>query len=83
MVGARLGRTACLTQDDKAGLVGGETEHDEVSVKAVEAVARVGVPAGAAALLPDVCHDLVLTLPRHIRIRQDHLRSQDCPCEHQ
>ena len=59
---------AHLAQDDKAGLVRGKRQHDEVSIEAIEAVSQVGLPAGTAALLPDVGHDLVLALPRHIRI---------------
>ena len=72
-----LSTEACwahLSEDDKAGLVRGQAEHDEVGVQAVQAVADVGVPPRAAALLPDVRHDLVLALPRDVGIRQDDLR---------
>ena len=41
---------SCLAQDDKAGLVGGEAEHDEIRVQAVEAVPRGRVVARAPAL---------------------------------
>ena len=51
-----------LPQDDEARLVRGQGKHDEVGVQAVQAVPGVRVPAGAAALLPDVRHDLVLAL---------------------
>ncbi len=68
-----------LSQDDKARLVGGQPQHDEVGIQAVQAVPDVGVPAGPATLLSDVGHDLVLALPGHICIRQDHLQEQCRP----
>ena len=72
----QAGRTD-LSEDDKARLMRGQAQHDEVGIEAIEAVARVGIPAGAAALLPDVRHDLVLALPGHICIRQDHLHARE------
>ena len=62
-----------LAQDDKARLVRGQSEHDEVRIQAVQAVPQRRVPARPPALLADVGHDLVLALARHIRVRQDHL----------
>lgn len=61
-------QTPHLTQDDKVGLVGGETQHDEVRIQAVEAVPCGGVPSRAAPLLPDITHDLVLALPRTVAV---------------
>ena len=58
----------------------GEGQHDQVGVQAVQAVPQVGFPSRAPPLLPDVLHDLVLALPRHVGVRQDHLRvSQALP----
>ena len=65
----RLGAARHLSEDDEAGLVRGQAQHDEVGIQAVQAVADVGVPPGAPALLPDVGHDFVLALPGHIGIR--------------
>lgn len=67
------GEALHLAQDDEAGLMGGQGQHDEVGVQAVEAVAQVGLPGGTPPLLPDVLHDLVLPLPGHVCIRQHHL----------
>jgi len=57
-----------LSQNDKAGLMRGKPKHDEVSIQAIEAMPDVGVPAWATPLLPDVGHNLVLTLSRHIGV---------------
>ena len=55
---------AHLSQNNKPGLVGCESEHDQVCVQAIEAVPEVRVPARPAALLAHVRHDLVLPLSR-------------------
>lgn len=73
---------AYLPQYDKARLVRGQAKHDEICVEAVQAVARVGVPAGASALLPNVRHYFVLALPRNIRIRQNDLRVKHMIASH-
>jgi len=57
--------------------VGREGQHDEVGVEAVDAVPRVGVVAWQIPLEADVIHDLVLPLPRYVRIRQNHLSSTE------
>ena len=64
-----------LSQNGKVGLMGAQRKHHQVCVQAVQAVASVGVPPWAPALLPDVGHDLVLPLPRGIGVRQDHLQT--------
>ena len=43
-----------------------QSQHDEVSVQAIEAVSLIGDIVGQALLVPDVLHDLVLTLARNI-----------------
>ena len=63
-----------LSQNGKVGLMGGQRKHDQVCIQAVQTVASVGVPPWAPTLLPEVGHDLVLTLSRGIGIRQDHLQ---------
>lgn len=72
-----------LSEDDEAGLVGGQPQHDEIGVQPVQAVAGGGVPPGPPALLAHVRHDLVLPLPGRVGVRQHHLQAvsacQTCP----
>lgn len=62
-----------LSEDGEVWLVCGQCQHDEVSIQAVHHMSCVGVPALTAPLLPHKGHGLVLTLTRHVGIRQDHL----------
>ena len=55
-----------LSQQAKVWLVCDQRQHDQIRVQAVQAVALVGGVARLALLPPDVLHDLVLTLTRHI-----------------
>jgi len=55
-----------LPQQTEVGLVGDQGEHDEIGIQAVETVALVWREARLAFLPPDVLHDLVLPLPRHV-----------------
>lgn len=64
-----LARLELLAEDGEVGLVGGQTQHDEVRVCPVQAVVRVRVVIGLAALAADVVHDLVLPLARHVGVR--------------
>ena len=57
-----------LSQNVEVGLVGGQTKHDQVRVRAVNTVALVGVVAGLIALRADKVQDFVFTLARHERV---------------
>ena len=63
-----------LAQDDKVRLVGGESQHDEVGIQAVQAVPCGGRPAGPPPLLAHIAHDLVLALARGVAVRQHDLQ---------
>lgn len=62
-----------LSQDSEVWFMCSQCQHDEVSIQAIHDVFGVAVPARLAALFPDKCHGLVLTLTRNICIRQDDL----------
>lgn len=66
---------ANLSKDNEAGLMRSQGKHDEISVQAVQAVASVGIPVRPTPLLANIRHDLVLSLPWHIGIRQHHLHT--------
>jgi hypothetical protein len=56
-----LVRKDILTKDLEVGLVSSEGEHDEIGVKSVDNVLRVGVVGRVSALTTDEVHDLVLS----------------------
>ncbi len=62
-----------FTQHFEVGLVGGEREHDEIGVEAVDDVFGVGIVFGMRALTTDVFHDLVLSFTGYAGIRDDDL----------
>ena len=74
ITGTRFVGFELLPDDGEVGLVRGEPEHDQVRVRAAQHMLRVRVVVGAGALPPDVVHDLVLALARHVGVGQDHLR---------
>jgi hypothetical protein len=57
---------AHLAQQAEVRLVRDQRQHDQVRVKAVQAVPLVGLVGGLALLPADVLHDLVLALARHV-----------------
>lgn len=59
--------------DGKVWLVGGQAQHDEVSISPAEHMLRVRVVVRRSALATDVVHDLVLPFTGTIGIREDHL----------
>ncbi|MPC12063.1 hypothetical protein E2C01_004740 [Portunus trituberculatus] len=62
-----------LPDDGEVDLVGSQAQHDEVSVSATQHMLGVWVMVWLCSLLADEVHDLVLSLTRHIGIREDHL----------
>ena len=64
-----------LSYDGEVRFVRGQPQHDEVRVRPAQHVLGVGVVVGGGPLLANVVHDLVLPLPGHIGIRQNHLRT--------
>jgi hypothetical protein len=61
-----------LSEEAEVGVVGEETEHDEVGIEAVETVSYVGVIARLSPLPPNVVHNLVFALARHLVPAQYH-----------
>ena len=53
-----------LTQDEKVSFVRGETQHDQIGICTVDAMARVWVEGGLGSLRADEVQDFVLTLSR-------------------
>ena len=60
VTGPRLVGLELLSNDGEVGLVGGETEHDEIGIGAAKDVMGVGIVVGLSSLPSDVVHDLVL-----------------------
>lgn len=73
------GKQAYLAEDVEVGLVGGERKHDEVGIQAIDDVLCVWVGARASALLADVLHHLVLSLPRRVGVGEDDLQGMHVP----
>mmetsp|Transcript_43899 Transcript_43899/g.104372 ORF Transcript_43899/g.104372 Transcript_43899/m.104372 type:complete len:202 (+) Transcript_43899:2826-3431(+) len=73
---ARGAEVHCLSEQGEVRLVGGEGEHDEVSVVAVDHVPQVRRVPGLALFAADVLHDLVLPLSRHLSARKDDARTR-------
>ena len=60
-----------LTNDCKVWLVSEQTEHDQVCICAIEAMARIWVIVWIAPKLADVVQHFVLTLSWYRSITQD------------
>ncbi|PWY79671.1 hypothetical protein BO70DRAFT_52842 [Aspergillus heteromorphus CBS 117.55] len=75
LLGDLTAKSDLLTEEAEVGVVAQQTQHDQVSVEAVQAVADIGIVAGLCFRMPDVLHDLVLTLTRDLVARQDDLDS--------
>ena len=60
VTGPRLVGLELLSNDGEVGLVGGETEHDEIGISAAKDVMGVGIVVGLSSLPADVVYDLVL-----------------------
>mmetsp|Transcript_32284 Transcript_32284/g.74352 ORF Transcript_32284/g.74352 Transcript_32284/m.74352 type:complete len:661 (+) Transcript_32284:2630-4612(+) len=63
-----------LAQKRKVWLVAGQPQHDQISVLAVHTVPCVGAVARRRPHLPNVLHDLMLPLPRHLLPAENHLQ---------
>ena len=57
-----------LSENIEIWLVSRQTQHDQISVRAVDAVAQIGVVAGLAPLRTDKLQDFVLAFPRDRRV---------------
>ena len=69
---AVLGGHHALPQDVEVGLVRGQTQHDQVRIRTVDAVARVGIEAWLGALRPNEVQNFVLAFTWHESVRKHH-----------
>ena len=58
-----------LTDDHEVWLVGEQRQHDEIGVRAIEAMAGVWVVVWGDLKVSDIVHHLVLSLAGNARIR--------------
>lgn len=72
-----------FSQDEEMSLMGRQTQHDQVCICAVDAVARVRVIVRLCSLRPDEVQDLVFTLTGYKRIgEEDHEVLPGWACVH-
>jgi len=66
----RLGLLNLLSQDGTLSFVRSQTQHDQISIKAVNNVAHIRIITLKPSLQADELHNLMLPLPRAIRVTQ-------------